>query len=148
LRPAVLLAVIPAVPLLALGISGEYWGRIHLLWGVTFAAVNCVSLVLMLKRGGSEREQVPSTGRFFSRQVIAWCLSFLALGVINLTPLCLGQNNGDGRNGLVLCLMLTVIWPVFMSVFVVPLAYVASVGMRRVALGGVQQDGGLYRPKR
>lgn len=141
-RLAVLLAVIPAAPLLGLGFTEEYWGRIYHLWGATFAAVNCLLLHLLLSRRGRTPGPVPTTMRIFVRQLIAWCLSFPALAAINLTPLCLGQNNGDGHNDMVLCLLLTVIWPVYMSGFVVPLAYLVSAGVRRIVLTGLQQPGG------
>lgn len=38
---------------------------------------------------------------------LSWGLALVALGLLNLTPLCVGQNNGDGRNDLFLCLLST-----------------------------------------
>jgi hypothetical protein len=40
--------------------------------------------------------------------LIAWALAFLLLGILNLTPLCVGQDNGDGRNDISLCVISTV----------------------------------------
>jgi hypothetical protein len=34
-------------------------------------------------------------------------LTLLALGVLNLTPFCMGQENGDGINGIDECTMYT-----------------------------------------
>ena len=134
LRAVLFLALIPAAPLLALGASGEFWGRIYLLWGLTFGAANCVFLGLMLTGDRDGRRAVPSARQLFTRQAIVWCASFAVLGAINLTPLCLGQDNGDGRNSLAMCVLLTVVWSLSMSAFVLPLAYVTSLGVRRAAL--------------
>jgi hypothetical protein len=40
--------------------------------------------------------------------LIAWILAFLLLGLLNSTPLCVGQDNGDGTNDFVLCVISTV----------------------------------------
>jgi hypothetical protein len=127
------LAALPAVPVILLGMSNEYWGRVYLLWGVVFLLLNCRAMAMTLRRCANEH--VPSTWRLFWRQMLAWSLSVLALAVINLTPLCLGQNNGDGRNSLVMCIMLTVLWPGFMSLCVIPAAYGTAVGAHRLLLG-------------
>ncbi len=39
------------------------------------------------------------------QEVVAWMLAILALTVLNLTPLCIGQDNGDGINDLALCML-------------------------------------------
>jgi hypothetical protein len=38
---------------------------------------------------------------------LAWLAGLVALGVLNLTPLCIGQDNGDGNNDLALCMVQT-----------------------------------------
>ena len=40
--------------------------------------------------------------------MLAWLLALLALWIINLTPLCVGQDNGDGNNNVALCALETV----------------------------------------
>ena len=40
--------------------------------------------------------------------LLAWMVAMLALGLVNLTPLCVGQDNGDGRNNIALCILQTV----------------------------------------
>jgi hypothetical protein len=42
-------------------------------------------------------------------------MSALALGLINLTPLCVGQENGDGINDFGLCMAQTVMVPIACS---------------------------------
>jgi hypothetical protein len=39
--------------------------------------------------------------------VLAWMIAALVLAVLNLTPLCVGQDNGDGNNDLALCMVQT-----------------------------------------
>jgi len=39
---------------------------------------------------------------------LAWGLALLALAQINMTPLCIGQDNGDGNNNLALCAVQTI----------------------------------------
>lgn len=131
LRLAILLGAVPALPLLALGMSREYWGRIFLLWGAAYAILNSLTLVALFRGARGESGGGLTTFRILSREGIAWCLSVLVLAVINLTPLCLGQDNGDGRNNLAMCALLTGVWFGTTSVLVIPLATTAAVFARR-----------------
>jgi hypothetical protein len=45
----------------------------------------------------------------FISGAIAWLVSLIGFGLINLTPLCIGQDNGDGINGYPLCFLYTLI---------------------------------------
>jgi hypothetical protein len=47
--------------------------------------------------------------------LLAWSLAILALGLVNLTPLCVGQDNGDGNNDFALCLVQTVMVAIVFS---------------------------------
>jgi hypothetical protein len=47
--------------------------------------------------------------------VVAWMSGLLVVGVLNLTPLCIGQDNGDGINDLGLCVFYTILAAVFYS---------------------------------
>ena len=40
---------------------------------------------------------------------LAWLAAVSILGLLNLTPLCVGQNNGDGNNDLTQCLVQSVL---------------------------------------
>jgi len=46
---------------------------------------------------------------------LAWLVAILALGLINLTPLCVGQENGDGRNDIALCILQSVMVSIVFS---------------------------------
>jgi len=37
----------------------------------------------------------------------AWALALFVLDALNLTPLCVGQNNGDGNNDFAMCNFMT-----------------------------------------
>ena len=41
--------------------------------------------------------------QLFTRGVLAWLVTLLILAILNSTPLCIGQNNGDGVNNFSLC---------------------------------------------
>ena len=43
----------------------------------------------------------------FIQGLLAWGTSLVILGLLNLTPLCVGQNNGDGNNDLGICMFMT-----------------------------------------
>jgi hypothetical protein len=44
----------------------------------------------------------------FGQGILSWVVAILALGLVNLTPLCVGQDNGDGNNNFALCMVQTV----------------------------------------
>ncbi len=44
----------------------------------------------------------------FRDLALAWVASLVLLGILNLTPLCVGQDNGDGRNTCALCIIQSV----------------------------------------
>ena len=39
--------------------------------------------------------------------LLSWTLALFVLGFLNLTPLCVGQNNGDGNNDFAMCNFMT-----------------------------------------
>jgi hypothetical protein len=43
----------------------------------------------------------------FIQGLLPWGMSLAILGLLNLTPLCVGQNNGDGNNDLGMCMFMT-----------------------------------------
>jgi hypothetical protein len=47
--------------------------------------------------------------------LLAWLVAILALGLVNLTPLCVGQENGDGTNDFALCMLQTVMVAIVFS---------------------------------
>ena len=39
--------------------------------------------------------------------LLAWTAALFVLGLLNLTPLCIGQDNGDGNNSFAMCNFMT-----------------------------------------
>lgn len=55
--------------------------------------------------------------------LLAWIVALLMLGMLNTTPLCVGQNNGDGNNDLGMCMFMTALsgiiyTPVYLALLV------------------------------
>ena len=84
----------------------EYWWR-------TYLAVLIVLLISSLLFGLT----FPTLFRklrlrhpwiwILAQGLLAWTLAFFVLGLLNLTPLCIGQNNGDGNNDFAMCNLMT-----------------------------------------
>jgi hypothetical protein len=114
---AITLMALPSLPIVALGLcawhdpSDRYWANVYLVWGTVFAALSAVLTALVIRR-----KEVILPRSFPSAGFVAWACSFPALVLINLTPLCLGQDNGDGRNSFFMCIFLAVLWFAFMTV--------------------------------
>ncbi len=60
----------------------------------------------------------------FGGACLAWFAALIVLGALNLTPLCIGQNNGDGINGITECMIQTI---AVSLVFTLPVLVVLAV---------------------
>ena len=85
----------------------EYFFIIYLLMALVFLASSVVSGCWNIKRFNDVVER-PSWFLFLGLTV-SWLLALLVFGVLNLTPLCIDQDNGDGINGIGECTMYTVL---------------------------------------
>jgi hypothetical protein len=153
---AALLMTLPALPIVILGLVAwhdprdRYWALVYLVWGMVFAALSSVAAGWVIRRAraahcGLTQKALGLAG------IAAWGLSFPALVVINLTPLCLGQDNGDGRNDVLMCLLLAVVWFAFMSLPVAGGIAVATKPASKAARGGDAEAvcrSGLNEPSR
>jgi len=45
----------------------------------------------------------------FAQGLLGWGMALVMLGLLNATPLCVGQNNGDGNNNLGMCVFMTIL---------------------------------------
>jgi hypothetical protein len=45
---------------------------------------------------------------FCTQGILAWLVALLTLALLNSTPLCIGKDNGDGMNTLVMCSIQTI----------------------------------------
>lgn len=90
---------------------GEYYFASYLLMGLAFLAASLVSAGVNLRR----------IGAFVARPraalsvalTVSWFFSVVVLAISNMTPLCVGQDNGDGNNGVGECVLYTILAGVF-----------------------------------
>lgn len=82
----------------------------HNTYYVVSAVFLAASLVLgfalpaRLRRAGLRRVWM----WLFVQGIIAWSIALWTLVILNLTPLCIGQDSGDGTNNLGLCVLYSV----------------------------------------
>jgi hypothetical protein len=126
-----LIMTTPAFSLIVIGIS-EYWCRIYWIWGLCFASLCFIFTLRLFNQSPNSQIHVTPTQQFISGGLKSWVVSFAGLAIVNFTPLCLGQDNGDGNNNVSDCILLTVIWPFFNSILVVPAILIASFISHRV----------------
>jgi len=61
--------------------------------------------------------------------LLAWIVALILLGLLNLTPLCVGQDNGDGNNNLGMCMFMTMLSAIVYSpVYLLMLVTSAMIG--------------------
>jgi hypothetical protein len=109
-------------------IGDEYYRPSYLIACTAFIAASFVFGLFL-----SPRPQETPFGRawisLFMGGAIAWILALAVLGMVNLTPLCVGQDNGDGINSLGMCVGYTMIATAVYSPLVLTLLAVnAAVG--------------------
>lgn len=118
-RGAVIMAM-AALPVVALGLFGSlspgdrYWGAVYVVWGTVFAAFCVAATSRIVRRTGASDSRLMKKALCFGGMT-AWGLSLPVLVLTTLTPLCLGKDNGDGRNNVAMCLFLAVVWFIVMS---------------------------------
>jgi len=101
---------IPALLLLAFAILSyrqEYFFSMYAIaWSVFWIASFFAGFMIahFMPPGASRWRKVLL---FFIGGLLAWVLSLAVLGASSLTPLCVGQDNGDGNNDIFLCLFQT-----------------------------------------
>lgn len=128
-----LLASWPGV-MLAVGtlvLRQEYFFLTYALVGVVFCAMSfgVGARTALRPVAGQSRERTVRLA--FRRLAFAWGAALVLLGILNLTPLCVGQDNGDGRNTGALCVIQTVASAVVYTPPVLLLAGLAAWGLGR-----------------
>ena len=104
-------------------------------WWVTYTAVLLILLLTSALFGfalppmfQTLRMNQPWTW-ILSQGLLAWTISMAVLGLLNLTPLCIGQNNGDGNNDVGMCMFMTALSGiVYTPVYLGLLAVSAAIG--------------------
>lgn len=89
-----------------LSIQDQYYWPVYLL---AFVVLLTVSLLLGFFGPLFFQKLLPRYpwAWVFLQGALAWGIGLATLGLLNLTPLCIGQNNGDGSNDLSLCILYT-----------------------------------------
>jgi hypothetical protein len=102
-----LFATLPALfwlVLLAEDYGSYYYWRIYrlaALFLVAFCLVQGLVSAVFLRPLWSRRPG----GWLFLTGSLAWLAALAFMGLLHLTPLCVGQNNGDGNNDLARCMV-------------------------------------------
>jgi hypothetical protein len=109
--------------LLVLSMRGEYFFTVYQVTSTVFL-VSSVGVGIHRVRRPEAFVKKP-IALLFSGMMYSWVLAFVTLAVLNLTPLCVGQDNGDGMNAIGHCIMNTALVGVVYSIVV--LAIVAAV---------------------
>ena len=107
--PAALLGM-----LISISAGSEYFWNSYFIVSGAFLVVSFVLGFFMPALAPTHWKHHPSLW-FFSQGLLAWIVAILALGLANLTPLCVGQDNGDGNNNFTLCMAQTMMVPIFYS---------------------------------
>jgi hypothetical protein len=123
----------PGMFLFILFLSSDWFGRDY--WWGTYTAVLLVLFMTSLVFGFAlpvmfQRSRMSRPWQWILLQgVLAWILSLAVLWLLNLTPLCIGQNNGDGNNDLGMCMFMTVMSGiVYTPIYLGLLAASAAIG--------------------
>ena len=106
---AVLIGCIGALPALffltyiLLSFNNEYYFPTYLAMGLFFFAASFLLCTFITHRFINRVSPRRLAFFLFLGSAIAWIISLVILGFLSLTPLCIGQDNGDGNNDLFLC---------------------------------------------
>jgi hypothetical protein len=101
---------IPALLFAAFSLTtfrGEYFWLTYALMSVVFLTASALLGLFLPTRLQGSRLGRPWMW-ILVQGVLAWGLALLTLALLNMTPLCVGQDNGDGINKLTLCFVQTI----------------------------------------
>lgn len=83
--------------------KNEYYFPTYLSMGLFFFVASFLSSTFITHRFMNRVSHRRLVFYLFLGSAIAWIFSLVILGILSLTPLCIGQDNGDGSNDLFLC---------------------------------------------
>jgi hypothetical protein len=102
--------------------TGQYWEPVFQAAAVVFILAGAVCGPLLAGLLHAERARIRAAAAVFCAVLLAWLACSLVIGLLNLTPLCVGQNNGDGMNDLGMCIFISSIT----AVSSIPLAVLSA----------------------
>lgn len=100
-------AIILGICLLTISRNEYYWSTYAITTLIYFGASLFLGLILPA-RMYKTHIRYPWLWLFISGG-FAWVIALLSLALLNLTPLCVGQDNGDGINTYSLCILYSVL---------------------------------------
>jgi len=106
--------------------KGEYYFPSYSVMGLVFFAASFLSGTFVSYQFANRVSRRRVVFYLFLGSAIAWFISLMILATLSLTPLCVGQDNGDGNNDLVLCVIQVVLVSLSYSPFALLLIGIAS----------------------
>jgi hypothetical protein len=97
--------------LISMAKENEYYWLTYFIVGAVFLAVSFALGFFVPALAPVFWKRYPGLG-LFAQGLLAWLAGVFVLGLLNFTPLCIGQENGDGNNSLSNCMAQTVMGPI------------------------------------
>jgi hypothetical protein len=129
---AVLIGCVGTLPALlfltfiVLSFKNEYYFPSYLAMGVFFFVASFLSGAFVTYWFMNRVSHRRLAFYLFLGSAIAWIISLVILGILSLTPLCIGQDNGDGSNDLFLCVIQVVLVSLSYSPFALLMIAITS----------------------
>lgn len=86
----------------------EYYWLTYLITSLVFISTSFVLGTNLPGLFKNKKFDFPSAW-FFTAGALGWLTALICIGLLNLTPLCIGQDNGDGINDYSLCVFYSLI---------------------------------------
>lgn len=125
--PAILFLIV--MPLLS---SEENYRVLFALVGSAFLAVSFLFVSTVCCRADSSWTRDKLFQGFAMSTALAWIVALAVLACLAMTPLYMGQDNGDGTNGLAEGILLVILFTFTFSPLVLFVAAFASLGASRL----------------
>ncbi len=133
-----LLSALPgaaAVALVVLLFPGQYYQPALFSSGAAMTLISAGAGFLLAGRPWFGRTRFRAALAVMAGFAAGWFAALAVVFVLNLTPLCVGADNGDGNNSLEMCVVYTFLWAIF---YTPPLGVMAALGASLAST--------LYRP--
>jgi len=119
---------------------GEYYFPSYILMGLVFCGASFLSGALVSYQASPGVSRWTIVFYLFLGSAIAWFISLGVLALLSLTPLCIGQDNGDGHNNLTLCMLQVVLVSISYTPFMLLLVGLASLVTGRLLLSSADRS--------
>lgn len=111
---------------IVLATRGEYFFPSYSVMGLFFFTASFLSGAFVTYRFINRVSHTRLVLYLFLGSAIAWFISLFILAILSLTPLCVGQDNGDGSNDLILCVIQVLLVALSYSPFALLMIAIAS----------------------